>query len=325
MTIKKIIILLSLSIFTNNLLTAQTPYNAYQAPSDPIIDGNGVEAIWPASNWKAIDQLWLGASPSSSDFLGRYKVCWRGTKIFILAEITDNTLYDGHTDPLVQWYDDDCVEIFIDEDQSKGNHQCTYNAFAYHVATNFNNVDLGTDCNPHLYNSHISSARTVSGNTYTWEIAMTIYGSSYTDAGPNTPVNLTIGKVSGFSIAYCDNDGSANRESFIGSEVMPAGHNNDNYITADYFGTLNLIGPNPTLGLNESEINVIHSNGQLNINVLGDIKNYILSIYDLKGTECYKNNLIYNQLSANNNLKSGLYIIVIQSEEKYFQRKIVID
>ena len=316
-------LLLFILAFYNSII-AQTPYNAYQATSDPIIDGNGNEAIWTAANWKSIDQLWLGAAPSSSDFLGRYKVCWRGTKIYILAEITDNILYDGHSDPLVQWYDDDCIEIFIDEDQSKGNHQCTYNAFAYHIATNGNSVDLGTDCNPHLYNSHITSARTVIGTTYTWEIAMTIYGSSYTDAGPNTPINLSIGKISGFSLAYCDNDGSSFRESFMGSEIMPSGHNNDNYITADYFGTLNLLGPNPTLGINENEINLSSFNGQIELKMNGNTENYSVLVFDQTGKCLYKN-LLKNDIHLTEaTFAPGIYIVQLQGDKKYFLRKILV-
>lgn len=222
---------------------AQSKYNVNQSVTAPLVDGKATDACWEQASWKSIGQLWLGSAPSSLDFQGKYKVVWNGSKLYILAEIVDDVLYDGHSDPLDQWYNDDCLEIFLDEDHSAGNHQCNYNAFAYHVAINGDVVDLGTDCKPHLYNSSVTSARTKAGNTYTWEVAVTVYPSTYKDAGPNTPVALFDGKVSGFSLAYCDDDGSNTRESFIGSEVMPAGHNDDNYITADYFGILNLQGP----------------------------------------------------------------------------------
>ncbi len=307
-----------------NFAYSQSTYNAYEAPTDPIVDGIGNEAIWTAATWKAIDQTWIGTAPSASDFQGKYKVCWRGSKIFILAEITDNVLYDGHSNPLVQWYDDDCIEIFIDEDNSNGNHQCNYNAFAYHVAINGDVVDLGLDCNPHLYNSNVSSARTVSGTTYTWELAMTVYGSAYLDAGPNTPVILSNGKVSGFSLAYCDNDGSPTRENFMGSEVMPAGHNNDNYITADYFGDLDLLGPNPTLGIQEGEVSAHSSNGHISVNLFENSSDYTVSILDLSG-KCYVLNSFHGtRYLSDLQFSPGVYIIRIETEKSYLTRKVVI-
>jgi hypothetical protein len=42
----------------------------------------------------------------------------------------------------------------------------------------------------------------------------------------------------GFTIAYCDNDQTTSRENFIGSMFMTESTANDNYITADYFGSL---------------------------------------------------------------------------------------
>jgi hypothetical protein len=319
----KICIFASLLGLTN-FTYSQSSYNAYEAPANPVIDGIGSEPIWTAATWKAIDQTWLGTVPSASDFQGKYKVCWKGTTIFILAEIVDNVLYDGHSNPLVQWYDDDCIEIFIDEDNSNGNHQCTYNAFAYHVATNGDAVDLGLDCNPHLYNSHIVSSRTVSGTTYTWEIAMTIYNSSYSDAGSNTPVALFNGKVSGFSLAYCDNDGSATRENFMGSEVMPAGHNNDNYITADYFGNLNLLGPNPTLGIHETEVSAHSSNGQIELDLFENSADYTVSILDLSG-KCFVTNTFHGtQYLSDLKFAPGVYIIRIETEKRYLTKKVVV-
>jgi hypothetical protein len=305
--------------------TAQSNYNAYMAESDPTIDGLATEACWQGSNWKNMDQVWLGAIPTATDFQGRFKVCWRGTKLYILAEIVDNVLYDGHTDPLVQWYNDDCLEIFIDEDNSNGNHQCTYNAFAYHVAINGDNVDLGTDCNPHLYNSHIISARTNIGTTYTWEVAMTIYSSAYTDAGPNTPVNLFQGKTCGFSLAYCDDDGSNVRESFIGSEVMPAGHNDDNYKTADYFGNLNLVGPNPTLGIQDETSNSYSSilpeiswgliDQRLEFRISEENSLNKILIYDCMGHCLEKIDVNSSSVLTSKQVLTGTYLLFIESHK----------
>ena len=306
-----------LFLFIFNTAIAQSIYNANQSVVSPIVDGSSTDDVWQQANWKSIDQLWLGTAPSSSDFQGKYKVLWSGNTLYLLAEIVDDVLYDGHAGALDQWYNDDCLEIFIDEDHSRGNHQCTYNAFAYHLAINGDVVDLGTDCNPHLYNSTITSARTNVGTTYTWEVAITVYSSSYTDAGPNTPVSLFDGKVCGFSLAYCDDDGSNVRESFMGSEIMPGGHNDDNYITADYFGTLNLTGPSvPTNVSNPNEsINKLLQDGQ----TLG------LYIYNIQGQLLFKEENSTVETMPLSILSSGIYIVKVLTTSGFKTEKIRVE
>ncbi|MCU0430531.1 MAG: CBM9 family sugar-binding protein [Cytophagaceae bacterium] len=309
-------ILASLFIFfASQPALSQSNYDVYQADAAPTIDGEALEPIWSYAAWKTMDQVWLGATPTASDFQGRFKLCWYGNKIYILAELTDNALYDGHTNPLDQWYNDDCVEIFIDEDNSNGNHQCNYQAFAYHVAINGDVVDLGTDCQPHLYNSHVQSDIKSAGNLHTWELAMTIYGNGYTNAGPNTPVSLFNGKTCGFSLAYCDDDGSNVRESFIGSEVMPAGHNDDNYKTSDYFGNIHLKGVPATLSL-ESFLEIDKS--QLVVKNSGE-KIIQYTVYSSTGVPVFHQD--GDQYPASLKAPTGMYVIVAETNEGHLLNK----
>ena len=101
-----------------------------------VIDGIGNEKTWNNSSWLPINQLWLGKPIDSSDFSGRYKLSWSDDALYVLAEIKDDILMDNIKNPLERWWDDDCVEIFIDEDNSGGNHQFNHNAFAYHIGLN---------------------------------------------------------------------------------------------------------------------------------------------------------------------------------------------
>ncbi|MEN0006928.1 MAG: sugar-binding protein, partial [Bacteroidota bacterium] len=87
-------------------------------------------------------QRWLGEPYTDEDFSGRYKLTWSEDFIYILAEIQDDTLIDIHEDGLDRYWDDDCLEIFIDEDHSGGNHQYSHNAFAYHIALDGKVVDI---------------------------------------------------------------------------------------------------------------------------------------------------------------------------------------
>ncbi len=151
----------------------------------------------------------------------------------------DDTLIDTHRDPLVQYWDDDCLEIFIDEDYSGGEHQFNHNAFAYHLSLDNQAIDIGTDAKPRNYTHHVDSRWQQRGNKIVWEVAIDIYTDDYVDgADDNEPISLTAGKVIGLMVAYCDNDGSELRENFIGSESVPFGPKDRGWIDAGLFGAL---------------------------------------------------------------------------------------
>lgn len=204
----------------------------------PTLDGKATENCWNRAQWHALDQNWLGNAYTFEDFNGRYKLVWDAEAIYILVEITDDILYDRHKDPLKLWWDDDCIEIFVDEDNSGGLHQYSHNAFAYHLALDGNVVDLAPDREPHLYNDHVISKRVTEENTSIWEIALKLYDDSYVDGANPAARRLLKNKKVGFALAYCDNDGSKERENFIGSVFVPGEDKNQGWINADIFGTL---------------------------------------------------------------------------------------
>lgn len=222
----------------------RSEYRAYRAAVVPGIDGVADEVAWDTAPWRELSHRWLGPEHSAADFQGRFKVVWAPDRIYLLVEIVDDILYDGHRDPLVHYWDDDCLEIFVDEDFSGGDHQHNHNAFAYHVSLDNQVVDIGTDGHPRLYTDHVESRWKQHGDKVTWELAIDVYPDKYDDATTaNTPVPLTAGKVIGLMLAYCDNDGSEFRENFVGSEAVPFGKKDRGWIDADVFGKLMLEGP----------------------------------------------------------------------------------
>jgi len=227
------------------------------------IDGLAHETSWQLASWQPIDKLILGTQPSADDFSGQFKLMWDEEQLYLLVEITDDILFDQHADPRYLYWDDDCLEIFIDEDGSGGNHQFNYNAFAYHVALDNQAVDMGEknadgSDNFVLLNDHITSVwrrSEKSPNKVIWELAVRVYDDSFSiqEVTPSSiktsmqkkksqPVKLSLGKKLGFMLAYCDNDGSKEREHFIGSTDIKAVNGNKNlgYITADVFQKLTL-------------------------------------------------------------------------------------
>lgn len=203
------------------------------------IDGKANEEDWQKATWYPINQRWLGNKYTSNDFKGQFKTCWSDSLLYVLAEIQDDTLIDIYPNPIENYWNDDCVEIFIDENNSDGNHQFNNNAFAYHIGLDYQVADLGPDSLVHLYNDHILSSRTKIENTYTWEFALKIYNDTYsTEKEKNQRVALHIDKTLGFSIAYCDNDTSKTRENFIGSSYVEGEDKDQGWINAGIFGDL---------------------------------------------------------------------------------------
>jgi hypothetical protein len=217
----------------------RTEYHAPKAESPLNIDGVADETAWKNARWQQLSHRWLGPEHTLDDFQGRYKVVWTESKIYILGEFTDDILFDSHRDPLQQYWDDDCLEIFVDEDYSGGDHQFNHNAFAYHLSLDNQSIDIGTDKQPHYYTHHVDSRWKQEATKIVWEIAIEIYTDDYADgSSSNVPVTLSAGKVMGLMLAYCDNDGSDLRENFVGSESVPSGPQDRGWIDAGLFGAL---------------------------------------------------------------------------------------
>lgn len=217
----------------------RSEYRAPRAADAPVVDGRGDDAAWAAAGWRAIDQRWLGPEYAADDFHGRFKVVWTPERIHVLVEIVDDVLYDRHRDPLVRYWDDDCLEIFLDEDFSGGDHQYSHNAFAYHVSLDNQAIDIGADRAARNYSSHVHSRWIQQGDKVVWELAIDVHPDSYRDDAPdNRPVRLSTGKVMGLMVAYCDNDGSELRENFVGSEPVHQGSKDRGWIDAGLFGKL---------------------------------------------------------------------------------------
>ena len=224
----------------------------------PVIDGDANDECWKATgvNWQAIDQVWMpwkGTVPSSSDFTGKYKVIWNGTDnlMYFLVDILDDSFVDGYnfaTNGPYGYPNYDVLEIFMDENRSKGGHvfdngsENAQNALSYHFSVNtpadgattdqLTVEDLdGVGWSNFLvvnYASHFPEFRMKkSGTNYLYEFSLKIYNDTYPTQQKNgstisdienARVQLTAGKIMGASVAYCDNDvNDGKRDHFFGS------------------------------------------------------------------------------------------------------------
>lgn len=211
-----------------------------KAMNPVTIDGVDTEKDWDKASWQDIDQVWLGELQDQHDFKGRYKLLWDADYLYVLAEVFDDTLVDFNQNPLERYWDDDCLEIFIDQDASGGIHQYNHSAFAYHLGLKGEVVDIAPDSIPRLYSDHVIFERKTSGTRSLWEMAIRIFDEDFVDDAKNTPVILSQDAIMGFAIAYCDNDNSPERECFIGSEIIEGEDKNRGWIDASVFGRIQL-------------------------------------------------------------------------------------
>lgn len=218
-------------------------YKAKKAHQPINIDGKGTEKEWSKAAWKSVKHTWLGSNPTAEDFSGQYKMLWDENYVYFLVEINDDSLSDQHKSPLDVWWEDDCLELFIDENNSDGDHQYNHNAFAYHITLDLDVVDMGTDKNPILLNDHMIVKWVKTGkNQYTWEVAMRVFADNFDQTSKNNkPVKLKAGKKMGFAVSYNDNDGNFKRENFVGSVPIQGEDKNRGWIDAGVFGTLELV------------------------------------------------------------------------------------
>jgi hypothetical protein len=247
-------ILLRTLVFSSVLVCApicaastKDPSNAMDVKHTPTpvkVDGVA-EQTWDSAQWQPMPYLMADSAPQADDFSGRYKLLWDNQYLYLQAEIIDDVLFDKTADPKVKYWEDDCLEVFIDSDASGGNHQYNHSAFAYHIALDNQTVDIGEDQKAHMYNDHVTSRWQRDPKDYkkiTWEVAIKLFPDAYSDKQPLSPIKLQAEQKIGFMLAYCDNDGSPSREHFMGShKIEPVnGDTNRGWIDANVFGTIKL-------------------------------------------------------------------------------------
>jgi hypothetical protein len=263
MKLKPLFVLLLLLLIGSISLNASVNFTAAQddtvlakeALTPPIIDGKADDACWADATWQAIDQVWItwGEKMDAADFTGQYKVCWSSEtdRLYFLVEVVDDVLVDGYKYPMDGYYNWDVVEIFFDEDASGGDHRLDQNAFAYHITAGndeveFEAMDLAANWAAVNYSDHLDCQIEFVDGKYIWEISMIVYNENYNPNKTDNPTEqLVAGKVSGLSIAYCDNDDPneepKSRDNFIGSVAVPQANYNDHWMNADWFGKLKLV------------------------------------------------------------------------------------
>lgn len=217
-------------------------FDAKKSAQPVKVDGCSRDAVWAAQDWFSLNYVWMGEAPEPSDYQGRFKLAWTAEYLYLLVEVVDDSLTPTLAEGLENYWKGDYVEVFLDEDASGGDHQYNHQAFAYHVSTEGHAIDKDTAQQTVFFDDHVEVKRTQEGDRYLWEMAIQLFGNNFDeDRQDNTPVTLINGKRIGFSLAYGDNDGNAQRENFMGSKETHGAGNDGGWVNADVFGSIRLI------------------------------------------------------------------------------------
>jgi hypothetical protein len=304
----------------------------YLTTSPVTIDGQATEECWANAEWHAIDQVWIpfNATMQNGDFEGRFKVAWDELYLYVLVEVIDDSLSDDHSNPLSNWWDDDCLEVFIDENRSKGDHELNNNAFAYHVSLFYDAVDLNSSGQGVNYMDNIEvKMDTIGEDTNMWEFAIKNYNASFNMYNPErSRVLLEHNKKMGFTIAYCDNDETISRENFIGSMKMTAATHNDMYKNADHFGLMLLIDPDYGTGLQQipsDAVKIYPSPAQNYINIESQLNGPTQVVLSSLTGQQFKNESFRGNSHILNiaDLDAGIYILQVVIDNQPFAKIVV--
>ncbi len=173
----------------------------------PAIDGD-VDTIWAGANAYPYDYYTHspnppGPPPASTDISGTWRALWDSNCIYYLIDVNDDVLV--HDSLPTKWWHDDCPEIYIDADNSKGTEYDKIDDFKYSFRWNDLVVHPGSRCpvpppDPTL---GITFAMVVRTGGYRLEVKI-----------PWTTLKATPydGKLIGAGMAINDDDDGGNRE-----------------------------------------------------------------------------------------------------------------
>jgi hypothetical protein len=85
--------------------------------SRPVAIDGTVENLWSKARRYELSNVIYSPVSSKEDCSASYKAMWDADNLYLLVDVTDDTLKND-SDPDL-WYQDDCVEVFIDGDNAK--------------------------------------------------------------------------------------------------------------------------------------------------------------------------------------------------------------
>ena len=109
--------------------------------SRPVVIDGEAEELWSEAREYKINNVIYEPVSSDQDLSAFYKALWDEQNLYIMVNVTDDSLKNDSDSDL--WYQDDCVEVFIDADNSKSN-EYDENDGQYHFDFDRSNPTMDT-------------------------------------------------------------------------------------------------------------------------------------------------------------------------------------
>jgi regulation of enolase protein 1 (concanavalin A-like superfamily) len=191
-----------------------------QASSAPTIDGS-VDSVWSNANQYALNNS-VGTISSSGDCSADWKALWDSNNLYLLAEVTDNSLTTDSSSA----FKDDMVEVYIDGDNSGGSSYDGTNDFQYGFRYDDASVYTGSNSVSDTTGVNHASTSTSGGWRLEVEIPWSTIGVSVSD-----------GSVVGLDVHVVDDDDGGDRD----GKLMWHDTDDDAYTDPSTFGDAELL------------------------------------------------------------------------------------
>ncbi len=189
----------ALTIRVNNNLPVAAPA-IYYAGGPVTIDSN-IESVWFNTPEMEINNVTVGTR--TPDFHAQWKAMYDDTNLYILVEINDDSIIN---DSNGEWYKDDCVEVFIDADNSS---DATYDGV--------NDFQLGFRWDDPVIQIGNNSVNNITGISYLLYATADGYNLEASILWSTLGVSPTAGSIIGFDVAVDDDDNGGDRECTLAS------------------------------------------------------------------------------------------------------------
>ena len=192
--------------------------------SRPVAIDGKADDLWSESRQYKIGNVLYLPPSNDEDFSASYKALWDEKNLYVLVDVTDDSLKNDSDSDL--WYQDDCVEVFVDADNSKSDSYGDNDA-QYHFDWDKNSPSMDQFQNGKL--DGIEFAMVTTENGYHTEIKF-----PWSTLG----VEPSAGKKIGLDVHVNDDDDGGDRD----SKLTWRGKEDNAWQNPSAFGTAELAG-----------------------------------------------------------------------------------
>jgi hypothetical protein len=200
---------------------AGIPATIRKATGSVVIDGRA-DSVWSESRQYKIGNVIYGSPSNDEDFSASYKAVWDEKNLYLLVDVTDENLKNDSDD----FYLDDCVEVFVDADNSKSGSYGD-NDYQFHFGWAEANPSMGESQHNQTEGVEFAVGRADAGYRIEIKLPWSTLG-----------VEPSAGKKIGLDVHVNDDDDGGDRD----TKLTWRGKEDNAWETPSAFGTAELAG-----------------------------------------------------------------------------------